>query len=85
MRSPISRFAMLAALGAATMLGLGAANAQCTHLTGAPAPMLSPLLASRIVLNAGLGGTFGDGNDRFKMLKGFFTRLEGAHNKKIGT
>jgi hypothetical protein len=47
------------------------ASAQCTN-TGGGAPVPEPALMVRMILIRGLGGIWGDGNDRFKALKGMF-------------
>jgi hypothetical protein len=63
--------ATLAMLAVVCSFGVGAAGAQCTHITGTPPPSAGPILASKVKLRKGAGGMFGDGNDRFGILKGF--------------
>jgi len=66
-----TRTILTLALAAVSVLGTMPAEAQCTHLTGTPPPSAAFILASKVLLRAAGGGLFGDGNDRFKLLKGF--------------
>ena len=60
----------LAALAVTCALAVPEAGAQCTHISGSPPPTDWMPIASKVVLRKAAGGLFGDGNDRFKVLKG---------------
>jgi hypothetical protein len=70
MRSVPTTISTLATLTFALSFGVIPAGAQCTHIIGTPPPSVAPILASKVMLKKGPGGFFGDGNDRFKLLKG---------------
>lgn len=72
MRSLMNQLARVAGLAALAAVTAGPVAAQCTNLTGEPAPV-PELLASKIKLGAAAGGLWNDGNDKFKFLKGFFS------------
>lgn len=69
MPSAMTQGRALAVAVAVAVLGAAAASAQCTHILGDPPPTAGALLSSKTVLKAASGGSFGDGNDRFKILK----------------
>ena len=62
----------MAALVAVAVLAAASADAVCDQISGDPPPVPEFLLTSKTIIRAASGGVFGDGNDKFRILKGTF-------------
>ncbi|MBI5506997.1 MAG: hypothetical protein HY899_19595 [Deltaproteobacteria bacterium] len=65
---------MSAAALAAIVFNAALAAAQpCPNVAGNPAPTPEPNLTQKLILRAGPGGVWGDGNECYRLLKGIVT------------